>query len=264
MIYSRPSHSSRPLRAIYGNTRGAVLPMALMAIAMLAVLGITAIQTTTQQTDITANYKTATQSLYAAEGGVYHVIRKYRNDPSLYTTTKTATEMGLPAAKPNAANLGASKAYWFPSLTYAAGNPPAYVDIESQGSVIGTTSLARVVVRVAYAPGVVSEYGVFGDDEIRMVGTSTVDSYNSCNAAYDPLNPGDNIAVGTNATGGGSIELDADATINGDAAVGPGGNAHKRQDKPKGIYFMRICSGRQARPGGPGPYRAENRLFRLL
>ena len=58
------------------------------------------------QTEIMANYKTATQSLFAAEGGVYHVIRKYRNDSSLYTTAKTATEMGLPAAKPNAANLG--------------------------------------------------------------------------------------------------------------------------------------------------------------
>ncbi len=74
MIYSRPSHSSYPLRAIYGNTRGAVLPMALMAIAMLVVLGIAAMQTTIQQTDIMANYKTAAQSLYAAEGGVYHVI----------------------------------------------------------------------------------------------------------------------------------------------------------------------------------------------
>ena len=48
MIYSGPSHSSRPLRAIYGNTKGAVLPMALMAIAMLAVLGTMAITTTMQ------------------------------------------------------------------------------------------------------------------------------------------------------------------------------------------------------------------------
>lgn len=28
-----------------------------------------------------------------------------------------------------------------------------------------------------------------------------------------------------------------------------GGLGHKRQDKPKGIYFIRIGSGRQARPG---------------
>ncbi len=222
MIYS--GHSSRSLRAIYGNTRGAVLPMALMGIAMLAVLGISAIQTTTMQTDITANYKTAAQSLYAAEGGVYHVIRKYRNDPSLYTTTKTATEMGLPAAKPANANLGAQSAYWFPSLTYAAGNPPPYVDIESWGSVIGTTSLAKVVVRVAYALGNPWLYGFFGDEGVEMGGTALVDSYDSCAGPYDPLNPGSNVTIGTNATGVDALTLNGTSELNGNAVCGLGGD----------------------------------------
>ncbi len=66
----------RPMLRCHDNARGAVLPMALMITAALVVLGTMAVVTTTMQTDITSNYKTATQSLYAAEGGVFHVIRK--------------------------------------------------------------------------------------------------------------------------------------------------------------------------------------------
>ena len=133
--------------------------------------------------------------------------------------------MGLPAPKPNAANLGTSKAYWFPSLTYAAGNPPPYVDIESQGSVIGSNSLARVVVRVAYALGNPWLYGFFGDQGVDFGGTSLVDSYDSCAGPYDdPLNSGSNVTVGTNATGVDALTLSVNSVLNGNAVVGLGGD----------------------------------------
>ena len=52
----------------------------------------------------------------------------------------------------------------------------------------------------------------------------TIDSYRSSQGTYDSANPGTNAVVAVNATGYGSITLSGQASIYGDAYIGPGGD----------------------------------------
>lgn len=67
--------------------------------------------------------------------------------------------------------------------------------------------------------------GVAVQDSIAWGGVGAViDSYRSSEGAYDPVRPGANAVISTNATGSGKIKLSGNAVIRGDAYVGPGGN----------------------------------------
>ena len=67
--------------------------------------------------------------------------------------------------------------------------------------------------------------GVAVRDSIAWGGlNAVVDSYRSSQGAYDPVRPGANAVISTNATGKGKIKLSGNAVIRGDAYVGPGGN----------------------------------------
>lgn len=71
----------------------------------------------------------------------------------------------------------------------------------------------------AFAPGVAVR------DSITWGGVDVViDSYRSSEGAYDPVRPGANAVISTNATGRGKIKLSGNAVIRGDAYVGPGAN----------------------------------------
>jgi hypothetical protein len=221
-MLSQPRHT---IQAIRGNTRGAALLSALLVMVGLTVLGTAIITIPPLESKIVGNYLTATQAFYIAEAGMNRLLGKYRGDPSLYTGTSNATDMGLAAAKPGEANFGTDFAYWFPSLTYEASNPPQFVDFESHGTVLGTNTLSKVTVRIAYTQPSLFNWGIFGDQWVD-ISSATVDSYDACAAPYDPGNPGSNGDVGTNGTGcaGGCLAVGGGSTIDGDAAVGHGGD----------------------------------------
>ena len=58
------------LRMIYNNEKGFVLPLGLMFLAIIAILGTTAVIVTTTDLKIGTNYKLSEQAFYAAEAGV--------------------------------------------------------------------------------------------------------------------------------------------------------------------------------------------------
>jgi hypothetical protein len=212
------------LTVSYTNSRGAVLITALMFMTAMAALGPVLIQTTTVETAMSGNYLKATQAMYAAEAGVNRLIRKYRNDPSLFTETKSVADMALPQAKPTVANLSHQMAYWYTNLTYEASMPPRYVEFESNGTTLGSTSLARISSRILYDPPSPFDSALFAENNMVLNGQGNIDSYNACEAPYDPNHPGDNGDIGTNATGSGSIVLNGMLSlVRGDAAVGVGG-----------------------------------------
>ena len=206
------------------NTRGAVLVSGLMIMAALTILGIAAMTTTTSEHTISGNHLAATRAKYAAEAGLKHAIARFQIQADQLTDQIKLQDLGVPMAKPEQANLTGQFGYWVNSLTYEPSNPPTYVDIESFGVVMGSRARARAVVRLAYSPPPVIDYGVFGDTYVDMGGTSLVDSYNSCEAPYDPNNPGTNGDVGTNGSGGEAVYVGPTADILGDVAVGTGGD----------------------------------------
>jgi len=69
-------------------------------------------------------------------------------------------------------------------------------------------------------------YGVFAKQSISMSGNATVDAYNSASGSYggSNINNATNV-LGTDSTGAGTVALSGNATIQGNALVGPGGTA---------------------------------------
>jgi PilX N-terminal len=213
------------LTAPCANSGGAALITALMFMTAMAALGPFLIQTTTVETAMSGNYLKSTQAMYAAEAGVNRLIRKYRNDPTLFTQAKNLADMALPEATPKTTNLSNQMAYWYTNLTYEASNPPQFVEFQSNGTTLGSTSLARISTRIIYDPPSPFDAALFGQEHLELNGQGSVDSYNACEAPYDPKKPGNNGDIGTNATGSGSILLNGNpALVRGNASVGVGGD----------------------------------------
>lgn len=98
--------------------------------------------------------------------------------------------------------------------------------VESIGNVPYISSLSvdretRVVLERHDVSVSLFDYGVFGEDGIELASNAQIDSYNSSGGPYDPMNPGTNGHIGTNATHLGCIYLNANASVFGGAATGP-------------------------------------------
>ena len=62
------------LRMIYNNEKGFVLPLGLMFLAIIAILGTTAVIITTTDLKIGSNYRASEQAFYAAEAGISEAL----------------------------------------------------------------------------------------------------------------------------------------------------------------------------------------------
>ncbi len=61
------------------NEKGAALITALVVLALLTVIGMAATNTSMLETMISATEKTHTEAFYAAEAGVDHLRRNFKN-----------------------------------------------------------------------------------------------------------------------------------------------------------------------------------------
>jgi len=68
------------IRMIYNNEKGFVLPVGLMFLAIIAILGTTAVIITTTDLKIGSNYKASEQAFYDAEAGVQYVLKQLAID----------------------------------------------------------------------------------------------------------------------------------------------------------------------------------------
>jgi hypothetical protein len=212
-------------RTGFNSNQGAVLVSGLMIMAGLMILGIAAMTTTTAEHRISGNHRIATQSFYAAEAGVKQALSKLIRNIDTFRAKPTVADLGMLSAKPDQANFMENYAYWISNLEYDSSDPPGYVIIEGDGAVMGTPARARVAVRLDFdVVAYLFDNGIFADQSITIGGTGDIDSYNSCQAAYDPDNPGSNADVGTNSPGSDSITMNSQAVIHGDAYIGPNGD----------------------------------------
>ena len=70
------------MRLIYGNEKGMVLPLGLMFLAIIAILGTTAVIVTTTDLKIGSNYRASVQAFYVAEAGINEAMHRL-NLPNL-------------------------------------------------------------------------------------------------------------------------------------------------------------------------------------
>jgi len=66
------------IRLIHKNEKGMVLPLVLMFLAIIAILGTTAVIVTTTDLKIGSNYKASQQAFYVAEAGIQHAVNVLR------------------------------------------------------------------------------------------------------------------------------------------------------------------------------------------
>ncbi|MCJ7580296.1 MAG: hypothetical protein MUP98_07155 [Candidatus Aminicenantes bacterium] len=203
------------------NERGAVLVITLLVTVMILIMTMPFLTKLSGSYRLTEKSYRTLVSTNLAEAGIERAIWEL-NYGSIWTwngepNNRTLELSDLPAANGN--EIGDISV----SIQAPLGQMPF---IESTGKVmhIGSTSIDRTVrvllVRIP-SPSVFT-FGLFGDEGINLVGSATVDSYDSRKGAYGDDNVGEKGHSGTNATYSGCIGLMNNSTISGSAFVGPG------------------------------------------
>jgi Tfp pilus assembly protein PilX len=72
------------MRLIYKNEKGMVLPLGLMFLAIIAILGTTAVIVTTTDLKIGSNYRASEQAFYAAEAGIEEARARLKGSSTAY------------------------------------------------------------------------------------------------------------------------------------------------------------------------------------
>lgn len=78
-----------------GNERGVVLVTALMVMALLTVMGISAMNTSDTELKITGNQRVASQAFYLAEAGIQHAVGFYEKNGLATLTATDFSNKGL-------------------------------------------------------------------------------------------------------------------------------------------------------------------------
>lgn len=79
---------------ILKDKKGVVLIVALLILLVLTLIGISAISTTTFETNLSGNQRVATNAFYAAEAGVQMSINQLRADTNTISIPRTPLEQG--------------------------------------------------------------------------------------------------------------------------------------------------------------------------
>ena len=166
------------------NEKGFVLPVGLMFLAIIALLGTTAVKTTTTELKIGSNYKQSVQAFYDAEAGVQYILRKLAidlNDSNSATVDLTANQISLSYSTPSG--------FFFtvPTVLTSLGNDRYSFQVTGHGSNNpATVSVIEVVFSAERRSAF--DYGLFTDGLLTLKADAHIYSYDSCyNPDPDPL-----------------------------------------------------------------------------
>ncbi|HDZ90622.1 MAG: pilus assembly PilX N-terminal domain-containing protein [Deltaproteobacteria bacterium] len=199
------------------NERGAALIISLMFLAILGLLGITAVVMTTTDMQIGGNYRANAQAFSDADAGVNYAIAMM--EAGLKASPQTfslPTTVGGTSALTYTVPSGFS--FSISDITMLGANTYSFT---STGSGPGN---AQALVAATFSVSSPFNYGIFGVIGMAMSGNGRTDSYNSSVGPYTWATHSTNGDVGTNATGAGAISLSGNAKVYGDAQVGVGGD----------------------------------------
>lgn len=264
------------MRLIYGNEKGMVLPVGLIFLAIIALLGSTAVIVTTTDLKIGSNYRASQQAFYDADAGVQYALAKIKEglkaDPPTFTlpTTIGSSESLAAYAAPTDFNF----TFPSPGVTLTGSNTYTFTCIGN-----GPNN-AKTVIKADFSPSGLFNYGIFGDLGATLSGNGKTDSYDSSVGPYTWATHNTEGDVGTNSTNAGAISLSGNAKVYGDAQVGVGGdpdtgvttsgnavvNGEKRAadelkdmspmtDPGGGASETLSLSGNNSKPLGSGTYR---------
>lgn len=202
------------MRSAFNNENGAALVIGLMFIAILGLLGSTAVVLTTTDMQIGANYRANAQAFNNAEAGIDYAIWKVEDLLKSNPDTTLPTETSPPSTELSTffATDPAGYEFSYPSdIEWVAEDTYKFTS-EGTGPL---NSFARVEVACKRLPAI--KFAAFGDNKLEMKNTSGVYSYSHTDTPSptpaDTTFQGD---IGSN----NNVILNMDAVISGDAVVG--------------------------------------------
>jgi len=161
------------------NERGAALVISLMFLAILAMLGSTAVVLTTTDMQIGANYKTHAQAFYDADAGVNYAIAKIEaglEDGSFSLPPTIGSTSSLAFTAPTGFGFSYNPAV----ITMVADNRFSFTTLGS-GANSSTTTLITTCKR---QPAIM--FGAFGDKKLDLGNTAAVYSYSHSTTPSPP------------------------------------------------------------------------------
>lgn len=204
-------------KSILGDERGMVLAVTLMLIAVLVLLGTTAVMTVTTDIKIAGNYRQSQVALYNAEAGVEQVIAYLRTNTVTYPTAGTPATITVSCPTGYSFNTAVSinyvapKKYKFQMTGTGAGNASKTIE-------------AYTVTNFSLLAGVDGALAMYGDNP-AIAGGGAIDGNDhslpstsctgvSCHTPADgpgPSLPGlystDTVAVGATAVTGNPAQV---------------------------------------------------------
>jgi len=199
--------------AIWRNDRGMVLAVAIILIAVLVLLGTTAVMTVTTDMKIASNYREDARAFYNAEAGVHAVIAKI--DEGGFSWPATGASQTVTVTMPTGYSFDNGSG----SATFTVTNMDGtYYQFQVTGY---GASNARKVMEAYFKRSSAFDYGLFADGAVDLKAGSGIYSYNSNdtpnpNPANYPAQSTGNGDVGSNT----QVRVYNGTYISGDVGLG--------------------------------------------
>ena len=198
------------------NEKGIALIATLGLISTLSILSISLMTVSLVELQSAERYENRLVTFHQADGAI---------DQSIVALRTNRAYAGVPST--NFA-VGRTSGTYSTTVTQSQTNANVFT-IASAGNV-GVNAQAygyqarniTAVVEMASQSG--GGFGIFSNGTIQMSGNATTDAYDSRLGAYSQSNKTNEGHIGTNTTRAGFVMLSGNARVNGDLAIGPGGN----------------------------------------
>ena len=200
---------------IHKNEKGMVLPLGLMFLAIIAILGTTAVIVTTTDLKIGSNYRSSVQAFYDADAAAQYVLKKLAidlDDSDSETVDLTASQISLNYSTPS------EFSFTVPTELTSLGSNQYSFKVTGHGP-----SNSEAVIEVVFSAEQKSafEYGLFTNGLLDLKSDASIYSYDSRDTPNpDPTTfPGASTGeadIGSNT----EISTKMNTYIDGDLALG--------------------------------------------
>ena len=162
---------------IYKNEKGMVLPLGLMFLAIITLLGTTAVILTTTDLKIGSNYRASEQAFYDADAGVQYVLKKLAVD--LDDSDSTTVDLTADPEEPISLTYTTPSGFSFTVPTQLTPLGSDQYCFSVTGHVPNNSSEATIEVVFSAEPKSVFEYGLFADGLLDLKAGAELYSYDS-------------------------------------------------------------------------------------
>lgn len=205
------------LRRSLQNSQGVILLMTYFVIAVISIFSLALFARNNVFLQTTERNQNRVVAFNMAEAGMDVAVKSIEDDTTFegsgYTSLSTETVSG--GYEVTVSQVEGNEAIrLIQSTGYAPDNTPTSRAYESRS----VLSYAQIEEETYF------DFAVFAKESMRINGNPLIDSYDSRDGAYGGANQGSEGDIGTNSTAASTVDLIGNATVRGDAMVGPSGD----------------------------------------